>query len=65
MVASNFTPKSGWAPETDDPIELSKAGVLESLTWVDPEIQLQPALAASWKQTARPPGTSPSSKGPR
>ena len=52
VLDSNFTPKSGWALETDDAIELSKAGVLESLTRVDNDIKVQPALAASWKQTA-------------
>jgi peptide/nickel transport system substrate-binding protein len=51
VLASNFTPKSAWALETDDGIELSKAGVLEGLTRVDQEIQVQPALAESWKQT--------------
>ncbi|MDI5984228.1 ABC transporter substrate-binding protein [Halomonas sp. M4R5S39] len=47
-----FTPASGWALETIDSYVLSRAGCLESLTYMDYDASIQPALAESWEQVS-------------
>ncbi|MDN3519997.1 ABC transporter substrate-binding protein [Halomonas ramblicola] len=47
-----FTPASGWALETIDSYVLSRAGCLESLTYMDYDASITPALAESWEQVS-------------
>ncbi|MCE9662581.1 ABC transporter substrate-binding protein [Halomonas sp. M5N1S17] len=47
-----FTPASGWALETIDSYILSRAGCLESLTYMDYDASIKPALAESWEQVS-------------
>lgn len=47
-----FTPASGWALETIDSYVLSRAGCLESLTYMDYDASIKPALAESWAQVS-------------
>jgi peptide/nickel transport system substrate-binding protein len=47
-----ITPASGWALESADSYPLSRAGCLESLTYMDYDASIQPALAESWEQVS-------------
>src|SRR5215204_4254079 len=51
-IALQFTPKSGYALETDDAFVLSQVGCLETLLRYNfQEGELQPMLATKWTQT--------------
>jgi peptide/nickel transport system substrate-binding protein len=52
VVAETFTPRSAFALETDDSFVLTRAGCLETLTRIDFDGTLHPALATMWKQTS-------------
>ena len=52
VLAEVFSPRAGFALETDDAQVLTKAGCLEMLTRVDFDGTLKPGLATSWIQTA-------------
>ncbi|WP_432876799.1 ABC transporter substrate-binding protein [Kribbella sp. CA-245084] len=52
-IALQFTPKAGYALETDDAFVLSQVGCLETLLKYDFDSgQLQPLLATKWTQTS-------------
>ena len=52
-IALQFTPKAGYALETDDAYVLSQAGCLETLLKYDFQAgELQPSLATKWKQSS-------------
>jgi peptide/nickel transport system substrate-binding protein len=51
VVYAEFkTPQAAWALETDDAIDLSRAGCLETLTRYQEGGSVAPSLATSWKQ---------------
>jgi len=47
-----MTPASGWALESADSYPLSRAGCLESLTYMNYDASIKPALAESWEQVS-------------
>ncbi|TWF77681.1 peptide/nickel transport system substrate-binding protein [Pseudonocardia hierapolitana] len=49
-IAPQFSPRSGYAIDTDDPYILTQLGVTEALTSATADGQVRPALAESWTQ---------------
>jgi peptide/nickel transport system substrate-binding protein len=49
-IAAQFSPRSGYAIDTDDAFILTQLGATEALTSAAADGQVQPALAESWTQ---------------
>ena len=49
-IAAQFSPRSGYAIDTDDAFILAQLGATEALTSASADGQVQPALAESWTQ---------------